>query len=61
VLTLVKLSELIAEARLLLADLCDGAASKIELEVRCEQALKKSSLQPHSLIAKYLAPFKPQA
>jgi Holliday junction resolvase len=56
-LTLDKLAELVRDTRLLLQELCTPGLSQDEIEMRCEQLLQKSHLQPQKLIQHYLVPF----
>lgn len=57
VLTLDKLNLLINDARNLFSELCESVARDAELLVRCEKALKVSSLRPDALVKTYLSPF----
>lgn len=57
-LTFEKLNQLIADARTLLAVLCESVVSDDELIIRCEQCLSDSTLRPESLVDQYLVPFE---
>ncbi len=57
VLTLTRLQELIADARILLDALYAMAVPPNERVERCEHLLDSSSLRPQALVDRYLAPF----
>ncbi|NJN68308.1 MAG: hypothetical protein HC884_17155 [Chloroflexaceae bacterium] len=57
-LTFDKLNELVSDTRHLLQELCSHALPHAQLEIRCEQSLQSSHLQPQKFIQHYLVPFQ---
>jgi replicative superfamily II helicase len=57
-LTLDKLNQLIAEARILVNTLCESVLDTNELILRCEQLLSDSTLKPQAFVETYLVSFE---
>ena len=57
-LTFDKLTQLVADVRKLLSELCESVVPDDELVIRCEQLLMTAKLDPVSLIARYLVTFE---
>lgn len=56
VLTLDRLTALVADARVLLTDLCECQLTDIELEGHCQQLIERSAIRADRLVS-YLTPF----